>query len=130
MAFDALLIHTVEVYTRSGRTDRFGQAVDSNPRQHTAGENVIATYPCRAYQKSGGMTMQERSIDVFVRIWEVFFGLDADIRENDAVRVLAADGSVIINLAKVQSSATIYAAGAGHHKEFTIWEQSGPTPAR
>ena len=129
--FSELLVHTVDVYARSGRKDRFGQPVDVNPRQHVAGEAIVATYPCRVYQRSGGLTTVERSIDVFERIWEMFTEADADIREDDAVRVTDADGNVLINLAKIKSEERVFASGlAPHHRQYAIWEQSGPTPAR
>ena len=127
--FSDLLIHRVEVYARSGRRDRFGQPVDANPGQHSG--EVLAAYPCRAHMKAGGLEMEERNIDVFVRVWEVFTDLSADIREDDAVRVIdPRDDSVLVNRAKIKDGEVVYDSSGPHHKEFMVWEQSGPTPAR
>ncbi len=126
--FADLLPHRVEVYARSGKRDRFGQARDSNPSQ-LVGE-PIATYPCRAYMKSGGLEMEERNIDVFARVWEMFTDVGADIREDDAVRVLGSDGSVLVTIAKIKDAETVYDATGPHHQEFMVWEHSGPNPKR
>lgn len=127
MTLSGLLLHEVEVYRRSGRTDRFGQPVDVNPRQHVAGENIVARYPCRAYMKSGGLVMQERSIDVFERRWIMYTELDADIREDDAVRIIdPVDGREILEISKISDSEVKYDSIGPHHKEFTIWNQGGP----
>lgn len=131
----ALLIHTVEVYRRAAevgnpdeaKKDRFGQPLSVNPRQHqVGGENLIATYPCRAWMSAGGLKMEERTIDTFERQFTMYTGVDVDIRENDAVRALDADGRVIFGLSKIKDSDLKYNAGSPHHREFTIWEQSGP----
>lgn len=128
MAFADLLVHEVEVYARSGRTDRFGQARDSNPSQISS--TVLATYPCRAYLKAGGLDMEERNIDVFIRVWSMFVEPTADIREDDVVRVLGSDGELRVNRAKIKDVEVVYDADGPHHKEIALWEQSGPTPAR
>lgn len=126
--FADLLVHTVEVYARSGRVDRFGQPVDSNPGQQ--GGTVLATYPCRAYLKSGGLNFEERQRDVFERAWEMFTELDADIREDDSVRVVAADASVLVNKCIIKDVETVYDGTGPHHKEYALWEQDGPNPRR
>lgn len=131
MAFSDLLIHRVEVYARSGRKDRFGQPVDVNPRQHVAGETITATYPCRVWMKAGGLVMMERAIDTFERVYAMYTNLDAEIYEDDAVRVYDPQtNEEIIALAKVKDSESKYDGRGAHHKEFTIWVQSGPSPAR
>jgi hypothetical protein len=127
--YSTLLPHTVQVFARSGRVDRFGQPVDVNPRKHREAD-IIGTYPCKAYMRSGGLVNQERSIDVFERVHEMFTELNADIQENDAVRVLDETGAVFINLAYIKDSETKYAGMRPHHKEFTLFEQSGPNPGR
>lgn len=137
VSFSALLLHTVEVYARAAegdgtqRVDRFGQPLSINPRQHqTGGETLVATYPCRVYMKAGGLIMAEKQIDTFERVWTMFTEVDAAIYEDDAVRVLDADGNVLINLAKVKDSDVKFDSTGSHHKEFSIWEQSGPNPQR
>ena len=126
--FSELLIHTVQVYARSGRTDRFGQPVDSNPSQVSA--TPTSTYPCRAYRKTGGRVMQERSIDVFEKPWMIFTETSADIYEDDIVRVVDADGNELLDKSAITYAETVYDGAGAHHKEFTIIEQSGPNPAR
>ena len=123
-----LLVHRVEVYARSGRRDRFGQQKDSNPSQLVG--DPIATYPCRVYMKSGGLEMEERNVDVFARVWEMFTDLDADIREDDAVRVLGQDGTVLVTVAKIKDAETVFDGTGPHHKEFMVWEHTGPNPRR
>ena len=127
--FSSLLPQTVEVYARSGQVDRFGQPVDSNPRQNKLGR-LIGSYPCRVYAKSGGLVNQERSLDVFERVWAMLTELSADIQENDAVRVIAPGGAIEVNLAVIKDSGVIYTGDKAHHKEFTLLEQSGPNPER
>ena len=129
MAIDDLLVETVQVYARSGRTDRFGQAKDSNPSQITG--SPVATYPCRVNLKSGGLEMEERNIDVFARIWQMFVKPDANVNENDVVRVLGSDGStVLVTSAIVKDVETVYDGVGPHHKEILVWERTGPNPAR
>ncbi len=127
--FATLLPQTVEVYGRSGQVDRFGQPVDSNPRQNTLGR-PIGSWPCKAYMKSGGLVNQERSLDVFERVHYVLTQLDCDLQENDAVRVLDQDGEIFVHLAIVKDSEVKYAGLKPHHKEFCLIEQSGPNPER
>ncbi len=125
--YSGLLIHTVEVYRRTGRTDRFGQPESVNPRQHEiGGETLLARYPCRAYMSAGGLKMEERMIDTFERQFTMFTECGVDIREDDAVRVLASDGHVIFGLSKIKDSEIKYDSTGPHHCEFTVWEQAGP----
>lgn len=127
MTFVGLLPHTVQVYRRTGETDRFGQAKSQNPRQHTVdGETLVHTYPGRAYMKSGGLAFAERAVDAFEREYMVFLDIGCDIQEDDAIRVLGATGEVVFGLAKVKDSAVVYAYGEAHHVEIRAWEQSGP----
>lgn len=122
-----LLVHRVERHRRSGRIDRFNQPVDVNPRQNTADE-ATTEYACRAYQKSGGLSMQERSIDVFERRWIMHTALDADIQEDDSVRVYdPITGRELFGLSKIFSSEVKYDMQGPHHLEFTIWNQGGPS---
>lgn len=137
MALEGLLLHHVEVYARIAdeqgkqKRDRFGQPLSVNPRQHeVGGEYLVATYPCRSYMKTGGLLMEDRMVDVFQRVYMMYTELGALIYEDDAVRVLDANGKVLINLAKVQDSETKYDGIGPHHKEFTLWEQAGPNPKR
>ena len=92
MPFADLLIHTLEVYRRAENpdgspvTDRFGQPLSSNPRQHQDdGETLVHTYPCRAYMNAGGLVMAERMIDTFERQFVVYTDTNVDINENDAL---------------------------------------------
>jgi hypothetical protein len=138
VAFTDLLIHTVEVYGRAtevedgtAKLDRFGQPLSVNPRQHeVGGQTLVATYPCRAYMKAGGLVMMERAIDTFERVYEMFTDVDALIYEDDAVRILDADGEVLVDLAKIKDSETKFDSTGPHHKEFSVWVQSGPNPQR
>jgi hypothetical protein len=138
VAFTDLLIHTVEVYARAtvvaggtAKLDRFGQPLSVNPRQHDVGGlDLVATYPCRTYMKAGGLVMMERAIDTFERVYEMFTDVDALIYEDDAVRILDADGVVLVNLAKIKDSETKFDSTGAHHKEFMVWVQSGPNPVR
>jgi hypothetical protein len=126
VALNQLLIHTLEVYRRTGETDRFGQPKSQNPRQHTvSGETLIHTYPCRAYMSAGGLVMQERMIDTFERQFTVYTDIDVDIHEDDALRCVGVDGHVIFGLSKIKDSETKYDARGPHHCEYTIWEQAG-----
>ncbi len=125
MAYEDLLPHTVEVYRRSGETDDFGQPVDANPSQIDT-SSPTATYPGRLVNKSGGLTMEERSLDVFVTRFTLFTGV-VDIIESDAVRVLDIDGSEILPVAKIESKDLHHAFGTPHHLEISIVTQSGPS---
>lgn len=137
MALQGLLIHKVEVYARLAdeqgkqKRDRFNQPLSVNPRQHeVGGEQLVATYPCRAYLKSGGLLMEDRMVDVFQRQWTMSTDTTAVIYEDDALRVLDRAGNVLINLAKVKSSSMKFDGDGPHHKEFLLWEQSGPNEKR
>lgn len=122
--FEQLLVHRVEVYHRQVRRDRLGQQVDVNPSLRSGPPDAV--YACRAYQKSGGLAMQERSVDVFERRYMVHTGLDAEISETDAVRVVGAGGEEIVQLSKVFSGETKYDGRGPHHKEFILFNQGGP----
>ncbi len=123
--FEDLLIHTVEVHRRSGRIDRLGQPVDVNPRQHDQGEPVT-TYRCKLTRASGGLTMEERSIDVFQYRWKLYTELGVDIRTDDAVRVLDENMVEIMPLSKITNK-SVSAGLSGHDLEFIIWTQQGPS---
>ena len=126
--FTELLVHSVEVYSRSGKTDRFGQPKDSNPGQTTG--SPVATYPCRIDLESGGLALMERAEDAYERVWTMFTEHDVLIYEDDALRVLNADGDVLVNKAKVKVSERLSDSLVGHHREWTLIEQSGPNPER
>jgi hypothetical protein len=127
LALNQLLIHTVEVYRRSGATDRFGQPKSVNPRQHqVGGETLVHTYPCRTYMKSGGLLMNERMIDTFEKVNILYTDVGVDIREDDAVRVVDANGYETVGLCKIKDSEIKYDSRGPHHCEFTLWIQDGP----
>lgn len=122
-----LLIHSLQVYRRSGETDRFNQPKSVNPRQHQVdGESLVHTYPCRAYMSAGGLVFNEKDIDTFERQFTVYTDIGVDIHEDDAVRCVGVDGHVIFGLAKVKDSETKYDKTGPHHCEYTVWEQAGP----
>jgi hypothetical protein len=130
VSFEALLIHTVQVYRRTGAVDRLGQPESINPRQHTIdGETLIHTYPCRAFMSAGGLRMNERMTDTFERQFTVYTSVDVDIHEDDALRAIGVDGHIIFGLSKIKDSETKYDSTGAHHCEFTIWEQAGPSKA-
>ncbi len=118
---DGLLIHTLEVYRRSGRTDRFGQAEDQNPRQHTG--DPTATYPCRVTRGTGSLQMQERAVDVWVTKYEVFLEPDADVLETDGVRVIGQNGEELMAMGKGTNKTIVYDGEGPHHMEFDVWSQ-------
>lgn len=122
---DHLLVHKVTRTRRTGRRDRFQQQVDVNPQSAQDGE--VAEYPCRAWMKSGGMVMQERSVDVFERYWVMYTALDVDILEDDSVSITdPGTGRVMLAKAKVSDSEVKYDMNGPHHLEFTLWNQGGP----
>ena len=124
--FSDLLIHTVEVYRRTGLKDRFGQPMSVNPRQNiSAGEALVHVYPCRVDRGTGGLTMQERSIDVFETMWEMFTNPDVDIRTDDACRVLDEVGNELVPMAKCKVKSAAADSAHTHHLEFILWAQSG-----
>jgi hypothetical protein len=130
LAFEQLLIHTLEVYRRTGATDRFGQPQSVNPRQHeVGGETLVHTYPCRAFMNAGGLEFNERDIDTFSRQFCVYTTVDVDINEDDALRCIGVDGHIIFGLLKIKDSETKYDSKGPHHCEFTCWEQAGPGKA-
>jgi len=130
VSFDGLLIHTAEVYRRpvdaggNPQVDRFGQAKGSNPGTITSA--LATTYPCRCYPKSGGFVMQERAVDVLQNRFCVLTGPDADIYEDDSLRIVDANGHEITPKTKVSSRDDIYDAVGLHHLEFELWVQTGP----
>lgn len=121
----ALLIHTVEVYRRSGRVDRFGQPVDANPRQHSSAP--VATHRCRVTRGKGGLVMMERALDVFEQRWTMYTELGADIQTDDAIRVLNEKGEEIVPMCKIINKSEAAGMVGGHHLEFALWAQSGPS---
>jgi hypothetical protein len=130
VGFEALLIHELQVYRRTGEVDNFGQPKSINPRQHEIdGETLVHTYPCRAFMSAGGLRMNERMIDTFERQFTVFTSIDVDINEDDALRAIGVDGHLIFGLSKIKDSETKYDSTGPHHCEYTIWEQAGPGKA-
>jgi len=133
--FTGLLCHTAEVYRRqtdpaTGQRlkDRFGQQLSTNPQQHTVGgETLVSTFPCRLTRESGGLQMMERSVDVYVGRLKLYCDLDADIKEDDAVRVLDSDGTELLPLSKILVKTTASGFGGGHHLECSIYVQRGPS---
>lgn len=124
MAFDELLVHTANTFRRSGDRDEFNQPVDTQ-----RGDAYLVSEPCRANVKSGGEQFGERSIDVIVDKGVVFFGPDADIREDDAMEVYAADGDTLIvglqaNITQVRPVTD--GTGLVHHIEVDIQTVRGP----
>jgi hypothetical protein len=128
VGFEALLIHTVQVYRRSGEVDRLGQPLSVNPRQHEIdGETLVHTYPCRVDRGKGGLVMNERMIDTFEQTWCMYTLPDVDIITNDACRVLDGDGNEIVPLSKVKIKSAAADSSRTHHLEFDLWAQSGPS---
>lgn len=124
MAFADLLLHEAQVHRRSGRTDRFGQPVDQNPSQ--AGD-VTATFPCRLSSGRGGRVNDERSIDVFEVTYQCFALPDADVQEDDNVRVVDPNtGVILLPTAKVKIKETLYDGTGPHHLELLLIAQRGP----
>lgn len=124
--FDELLVHEVEVRRRSGSVDRFGQPTDSNPTKLSAAA-VVATYPCRMTRGSRGRANEERSLDVFADQLELFVAPDADIQEDDALKVTdPATGDVLMPLAIVKLKNLVYDGIGPHHLEVHALVQRGP----
>lgn len=125
---DNLLIHRAKIYRRSARTDRFGQNVNQNPQSHTSEETLIHTYPCRVNRGKGGLTMMERSVDIFEVTWTMYTGAGVDIREDDAVTVVdPQSGTELVTLAKVKVKSAAANMVGTHHLEFELWSQDGPS---
>lgn len=124
MAFESLLIHTVEVYRRSGEEDAFGQPVDFNPSQVTG--DPVHTFPCRLNRKTGGVAMEERSRDVFLTQNVIFTMPGIDIREDDAVRVLDETGAELLPMSKIDSKDFATDLSTTHHWEIKIITMTGP----
>jgi hypothetical protein len=128
VSFEALLIHTVQVYRRTGAVDRLGQPESINPRQHEVdGETLIHTYPCRVNRGRGGLLMNERMIDTFEQLWCMYTMPDVDIRTDDACRVLDSNGAEIVPLSKCKVKSNAADSTSTHHLEFDLWAQSGPS---
>jgi hypothetical protein len=123
MAFADLLCHTVEVYRRSGDVDDLGQPVDANPSQMSG--PPTATYPCRLNPKSGGLAMEERSLDVFVQRYTLYTEM-VDIHEDDAVRVLDENGAELLPISKIYSTNVATGFGGSDHLEIELLSQTGP----
>lgn len=122
--FTGLLPHEAVVYRRSGRTDRFGQAVDQNPAQ--AGDPT-GTFRCRLSDGRGGRVMDERSVDVFEVTYTLFADPDADVQEDDNVKVIdPVTGTVLLPTAKVKLKETLYSSGSAHHLQLVLVSQRGP----
>jgi hypothetical protein len=120
-----LLIHTVEVRRRSGRVDRFGQPIDHNPSRTSEGD-YVGSYSGRVYTKSGGLTNEERSRDVFEDLRYLHLEPEADVREDDTVRVSDSDGREVVPWAKVKQKRFIYDRLTLHHLELVLQIQRGP----
>jgi hypothetical protein len=127
MAFIDLLLQTVEVRRRSGNLDRFGQPVDINPSK-TSAADVVGSYPCRVYTKSGGLVNQERSRDVFEDLRQIFTMPDADIQEDDSLTVTdTLTGAVVLPISKVKLKYVVYDGQGPHHLELDVIVQRGPS---
>lgn len=70
--------------------------------------------------------MEERSVDVFVARFELFTDPDADIHENDVVRVLDENGDELLAISKIYSRNDIAGFAGTHHLEFDLLSQTGP----
>lgn len=126
MSFASLLIHTVEVYRRSGEEDAYGQPVDFNPSSIPP-VNPTHTFPCRLNRKTGGVAMEERSRDVFLTQNVIFTMPGIDIREDDAVRVLDENGAELLPMSKIDSKDFSPGLAGTHHWEIKIITMTGPS---
>ncbi len=131
MAFADLLCHTVEVYRRSARldgppgdVDRFGQPEDANPSQ-MPDDQLTHTFRARLQPKSGGLTMEERSIDVYTTTLTLYTEM-VDIIEDDILRVLDENGVELLPKSKIYSKDVAVGFGGSDHLEITLITQSGP----
>jgi hypothetical protein len=125
VGFTAKLLHVCEVYRRSGEKDRFGQPVDANPSLIQG--TLTNTYICRVDPGKGGMTMTERSIDVYSVRYMLYTQPDCDIREDDSIRVLdPKTDEVLVPYAKVKQKNKVYDIDGPHHVEIELLSQRGP----
>lgn len=124
--YTELLIHYVDVRRRTGRVDRFGQPIDDNPSK-AAVTDLVGTYAGRVYTKSGGLTNEERSRDVFQELRYLHMEPDADVREDDIVTVRDRDGREVMPAAKVMDKKPIYDGKGLHHLELVLQVQRGPS---
>lgn len=120
--FAGLLLHTAEVYRRSGDVDRFGQPVDQNP---TIVGPLTSSFRCRLTSGRGGRINDERSRDVFEVTYDLFAETDADVMEEDTVKVIDANGTVLLPYAKVKLKETKYDRTGPHHLELQVVVQRG-----
>mgnify|MGYP001573210218 CR=1 FL=1 len=119
-------MHEVEVRRRSGATDRFGQPVDANPTEGATGA-LVGRFKCRLDPGKGGLVNQERSRDVFEVRHMLYMEPDADVREDDTIKVTdTRTGTVLLPSAKVKVKGTSYDARGAHHLEVEAWVQRGP----
>jgi hypothetical protein len=124
--FEELLVHRAEVRRRTGRTDRFGQPVDSNPSKLTD-DDLVGTHPCRATRGKPGLTNEERSLDVFEALHTVFLKPGVDVREDDAVTVVdPVTGETVVPISKVKVKNVVYDGDGPHHIELVVMAQRGP----
>lgn len=121
--FAGLLLHTAEVYRRSGDLDRFGQPVDQNP---TITGPMTSTFRCRLTSGRGGRVNDERSRDVFEVTYDLFAEVGADVMEEDTVKVVdPSTGTVLLPYSKVKLKETKYDLNGAHHLELQVVVQRG-----
>src|SRR4051812_29790978 len=125
MAFTELLVNTCHAWRRPGTKDYLGQ-----PNEATESGTPNFTGPCRVSTQTGGRANSDRAVDAFVNSRIVFLAPGADVREDDIVEVLSADGKVVMLAGLVQSRYDVFAGtGTVHHVEMLVTEQTGPLDA-
>ena len=120
-SFKVLLVQTLEVYRRSGKIDRLGQPIEPNLG------DPFASYPCRMTSGTGGETNTERSRDLLEVLHTCFVAPEADVREDDTVRIMNPDATELLALSDVKLKRQVYNGIELHHLELKLEVQRGPT---
>lgn len=116
--FAGLLIHTATVLRRregppgEQQKDPFGQPTRNPDPDHAL--------PCRCSRGSGSERNNDRSRDVIVVNYKLFLDAGADLREDDTVTVVDADGGVICEGAEVDFVDSVYDGDSEHHREAKL----------
>lgn len=120
MSFTSLLVQTAEVYRRKPGLDRFQQPVEEF--------TLVGSYPCRVgAAEGGGEQNTERMRAVYNVHNTAYLAPEADVKEDDRIRVLDPLGNEIMPSANVTHRQTIVGyAGLAHHIECKLEVQRGP----
>lgn len=115
--FEDHLVHTVEIRSRSGQNDRFGQ-----PTEPLESSTPTATCKGRLTVSKGGERNAERSHDVVVTNHTLFLPNGTEVNESDRITVKDEYGRTLVKMANPSLVKRPRDWSGEHHIEVALSE--------